>query len=128
MQDALWEFGAEGEEPAPPRRPAAPKPRGYHRRGLDRCLKCEQPVEVFRIALGEGYDAVVPGEYPSARVPEDAARHLVRGLLWPGRDGGDWSRIQHRAVCPEEAMPEDRELLAMWRFLKVRRRARAEGS
>ena len=128
MQDALWNFEEEGREPTPPGKPAAREPRRYHRRGLDRCLRCEQPVEVFRIALGEGYDAVVPGEYPSARVPEEAARHLVRGQLWPGRDSGGWSRIHHRAVCPEEAMPEDPELLAMWRMLRVRRRARAEGS
>ena len=128
MQDALWNFEAEEPEPAPPRRPAAREPRRYTHRGLDRCLKCEQPVEVFRTAPEEGYDAVVPGEYPSARVPEDAAAHLVRGRLWPGRDSGGWSRIRHRAVCPEEAMPEDPELLAMWRLLKVRKRARAEGA
>jgi hypothetical protein len=128
VQDALWNFEPEDQQPTPPRRPAPREARRYDHRGLDRCLKCEQPVEVFRIAPGEGYDAVVPGEYPSARVPEDAARHLVRGRLWPGRDPGGWSRIDHRAVCPDEAMPEDRELLAMWRTLKVRRRARAEGA
>jgi hypothetical protein len=128
VQDALWNIEPEGREPSPPVRPATRAPRRYDHRGLDRCLKCEQPVEVFRIAPGEGYDAVVPGEYPSARVPEEAARHLVRGRLWPGRDPGGWSRIQHRAVCPDEAMPEDRELLAMWRSLRVRRRARAEGA
>jgi hypothetical protein len=127
VQDALWEFEPEGREPTPRRAPAKPGPRRYTRRGLDHCLKCEQPVEVFPIAPGEGYDAVVPGEYPSERVPEDAARHLVRGRLWAGRDSGGWSRIHHRAVCPDEAMPEDPELLAMWRALRVRRRARAEG-
>jgi len=126
VQDALWNIEPEGREPSPPPRSAGREVRRYDHRGLDRCLKCEQPVEVFRIAPGEGYDAVVPGEYPSARVPEEAARHLVRGRLWPGRDPGGWSRIQHRAVCPDEAMPEDLELLAMWRSLKVRRRARAE--
>jgi hypothetical protein len=62
VQDALWDFESEGREPTPPRRPAAPEPRRYTRRGLDRCPKCEQPVEVFQIAPGEGYDAVVPGE------------------------------------------------------------------
>lgn len=140
MQDALWDFEAEGDGgPAggpqrperrqrpgerPQERPARPE---YSRRGLDRCPACGQPVEVFALALTEGaYDAVVPGEYPSGRVPEDAARHVVRGRLWPGRDPGGWSRIGHRAVCPEEAMPEDRELLAMWRALRVRRRVRAE--
>ena len=128
MQEALWGSEPEGGEPTRPARPAARGPRGYHQRGLDRCPKCEQPVEVFPIAPDEGYDAVVPGEYPSARVPEDAARHLVRGRLWPGLDPGGWSRIHHRAVCPEEAMPEDPELLAMWRMLKVRRRAQAERS
>ena len=131
MQEALWGLEPEDGEPTPPpapRRKAAREPRRYHRRGLDQCLKCEQPVEVFPTAPNEGYDAVVPGEYPSERVPEEAARHLVRGRLWLGRDPGGWSRIQHRAVCPEEAMPEDRELLAMWRLLKVRRRARAERS
>jgi hypothetical protein len=128
VQDALWNIEPEGAEPTPPRRPAAREPRRYDHRGLDRCLKCEQPVEVFRVALGEGYDAVVPGEYPSARVPEEAASHLVRGQLWPGRDSGGWSRIRHHAVCPDEAMPEDPELLAMWRMLRVRRRARAEGA
>ena len=128
MQDALWDFESEGGEPTPPPRRAAREPHRYRRRGLDRCPKCDQPVEVFPVALGEGYDAVVPGEYPSFRVPEDAARHLVRGQLWPGRDSGGWSRIHHRAVCPDEAMPEDPELLAMWRLLRVRRRARAEGS
>lgn len=128
MQDALWNIEPEDPQPTPPRRPAPREARRYDHRGLDRCLKCEQPVEVFRTAPVEGYDAVVPGEYPSARVPEDAARHLVRGRLWPGRDPGGWSRIHHRAVCPDEAMPEDRELLAMWRALRVRRRARAEGA
>lgn len=137
MQDALWDFEADGEGapaggPRRPERQQRPRERPqarpeYGRRGLDRCRACGQPVEVFALALTEGaYDAVVPGEYPSARVPEDAARHVVRGRLWPGRDPGGWSRIRHRAVCPEEAMPEDRELLAMWRALRVRRRARAE--
>lgn len=132
MQDALWDFEAEGDgKPAGgPRRPARreqPPRQGYHRRGVDRCPVCGQPVEVFALALADGaYDAVVPGEYPSGRVPEDAARHVVRGRLWPGRDPGGWSRIWHRAVCPDEAMPEDRELLAMWRALRVRRRAQAE--
>lgn len=125
MQDALWDFESEGAEPKPGRPPAAREPRRYRRRGVDRCPKCEQPVEVFPLAQGEGYDAVVPGEYPSARVPEEAARHVVRGRLWPGRDSGGWSRIHHRAVCPDEAMPEDRELLQMWRALRVRRRARS---
>ena len=135
MQEALWNIDQDGEDegqapqerpgrrPGPARRGAAA---GYRRRGLDRCPKCEQPVEVFQLALGEGYDAVVPGEYPSARVPQDAARHLVRGRLWPGRDSGGWSRILHRSVCPDEAVPEDPELLAMWRALRVRRRARTE--
>ena len=127
MQDALWDFESADREPTPRPAPAARQPRRYTRRGLDRCPKCEQAVEVFPIALGEGFDAVVPGEYPSARVPEDAARHLVRGKLWAGRDATGWSRIDHRAVCPDEAMPEDPELLAMWRSLRVRRRARAEG-
>ena len=153
MQEALWDFEPEGGGRRAPRRPAEesgghggegdgnggserdggargrrgePGPRGYLRRGLDRCPRCGQPVEVFQLALGEDYDAVVPGEYPSARVPEDAARHLVRGRLWRGRDSGGWSRVWHRAVCPEEAMPEHPELLAMWRVLRVRRRAQAE--
>jgi hypothetical protein len=131
VQDALWDFEADGgggkpaaAVPRPARR--EPGPKGYRRRGLDRCPVCGQPVEVFAVAPAEGYDAVVPGEYPSARVPEDAARHLVRGRLWLGRDPGGWSRIWHRAVCPDEAMPEDPELLAMWRSLRVRRRAQAE--
>jgi Family of unknown function (DUF6083) len=126
VQDALWDFPPEGGGPAVPPRPPAPEPHRYRRRGLDRCPKCGQQVEVFPVAQAERYDAVVPGEYPSARVPEDAARHLVRGRLWPGRDSGDWSRIEHRAVCPDEAMPEDPELLRMWRALRVRRRARSE--
>lgn len=136
MQEALWNIDqdGEGDGPAdgtaerPARRPGQARraAAGYQRRGLDRCPGCGQPVEVFQLALGEGYDAVVPGEYPSGRVPEDAARHLVRGRLWPGRDSGGWSRILHRCVCPEEAMPEDPELLAMWRALRVRRRARTE--
>jgi len=131
VQDALWDFEPDGEgKPAPgPRQPGRRErePHRYRRRGLDRCPACGQPVEVFAVALAEEFDAVVPGEYPSGRVPEDAARHLVRGRLWPGRDPGGWSRIRHRAVCPDEAMPEDPELLAMWRALRVRRRARAEG-
>ena len=127
MQDALWNIEPEGDEPTPRPAPAARKARRYTHRGLDRCPKCEQAVEVFPVAPGEGFDAVVPGEYPSARVPEDAARHLVRGRLWLGRDATGWSRIHHRAVCPDEAMPEDPELLAMWRSLRVRRRVRAEG-
>jgi hypothetical protein len=127
VQDALWDFEAQDAEPRPGRPAGAREPCRYRRRGVDRCPKCEQPVEVFPLAQGEGYDAVVPGEYPSARVPEEAARHVVRGRLWPGRDSGGWSRIHHRAVCPDEAMPEDRELLQMWRALRVRRRARAEG-
>ncbi|HTJ72170.1 MAG TPA: DUF6083 domain-containing protein [Actinospica sp.] len=130
MQDALWEFEPEGGGATPPQParqlPREREPHRYRRRGLDRCPKCEQPVEVFPVALGEGFAAVVPGEYPSARVPEDAARHVVRGQLWPGLDSGGWSRIDHRAVCPEEAMPEDPELLRMWRALRVRRRARSE--
>lgn len=154
MQDALWDFEADGAggpaggpqrpdprqrqgqrpaerrggRPGPGEQPQERRARaGYGRRGLDQCPACGQPVEVFALALTEGaYDAVVPGEYPSGRVPEEAARHVVRGRLWPGRDPGGWSRIRHRSVCPEEAMPEDRELLAMWRALRVRRRARAE--
>jgi hypothetical protein len=133
VQDALWDFEPEpgGGKPAPAaaRRTSARaerEPHRYQRRGVDSCPQCGQPVEVFAVAPAVGYDAVVPGEYPSARVPEDAARHLVRGRLWPGRDPGGWSRIWHRAVCPEEAMPEDPELFAMWRALRVRRRARAE--
>jgi len=129
VQEGLWNFEPESEEPAAPAapgHPAARAPHRYRRRGLDRCPKCDQPVEVFPVAPGEGYDAVVPGEYPSARVAEDAAGHVVRGRLWTGRDPGGWSRIQHRAVCPDEAMPEDPELLAMWRALRVRRRARAD--
>ena len=131
MQDALWNFEPDGDgrpddTPGRPVRRAREQHR-YLRRGLDRCPVCGQPVEVFALALTEGaYDAVVPGEYPSPRVPEDAARHVVRGRLWPGRDPGGWTRIWHRAVCPDEAMPEDRELLAMWRSLRVRRRAQAE--
>jgi Family of unknown function (DUF6083) len=135
VQEALWnpdpddDGGAGGRERTGPR-PAAPPRRAardaYRRRGLDRCPRCGQAVEVFQLALGEGYDAVVPGEYPSARVAQDAAGHLVRGRLWPGRDSGGWSRIVHRAVCPDEAMPEDPELLAMWRALRVRKRAQAE--
>lgn len=134
MQEALWNIDEDGEGPdegeRPARRPGQARraPAGYHRRGLDRCPGCGQPVEVFRLALEEAYDAVVPGEYPSARVPEDAAHHLVRGRLWPGRDSGGWSRILHRSVCPQEAMPEDPELLAMWRALRVRRRARTEAA
>jgi hypothetical protein len=127
VQDALWDSEPEGGGPTAPQRPPAREPHRYRRRGLDRCPKCDQPVEVFPIALAEGYDAVVPGEYPSARVPEDAARHLVRGQLWAGRDSGGWSRIHHRAVCPDEAMPEDPELLRMWRMLRVRKRVRSEG-
>ena len=139
MQEPLWnpepdddvsgDGGKGGRErtgqrpPAPPRRIARD---AYRRRGLDRCPNCGQAVEVFQLALGEGYDAVVPGEYPSARVAQDAAGHLVRGRLWPGRDSGGWSRILHRAVCPDEAMPEDPELLAMWRSLRVRKRAQTE--
>jgi hypothetical protein len=130
VQETLWDFppdgGGEGESGGARDRREPPPPHSYRRRGLDRCPRCGQPVEVFQIALGEAYDAVVPGEYPSARVPEDAARHLVRGRLWPGRDSGGWSRIRHHAVCPEEAMPEHPELLAMWRALRVRRRAQAE--
>lgn len=126
MQDALWDFEPEGGGPTAPQRPPAREPHRYRRRGLDRCPKCDQPVEVFPIALAEGFDAVVPGEYPTARVPEDAARHVVRGQMWPGRDSGGWSRIHHRAVCPDEAMPEDPELLQMWRTLRVRKRARSE--
>jgi hypothetical protein len=137
VQDALWNLepddgdaDGEGGRARTGRRPAAPPRRAprdaYRRRGLDRCPNCGQAVEVFQVALGEGFDAVVPGEYPSARVAEDAARHLVRGRLWPGRDSGGWSRILHRAVCPDEAMPEDPELLAMWRALRVRKRAQAE--
>lgn len=125
MQDALWDFESAGDGPSAPQRPPVREPHRYRRRGLDRCPKCDQPVEVFPIALADGYDAVVPGEYPSARVPEDAARHVVRGKLWPGRDSGGWSRIEHRAVCPDEAMPEDPELLRMWRALRVRRQARS---
>ncbi|HET9173394.1 MAG TPA: DUF6083 domain-containing protein [Actinospica sp.] len=128
MQDALWDFEADGGgAPRPQGRPPAGEPHRYRRRGLDRCPKCGHPVEVFPIAQAEGYDAVLPGEYPSTRVPEDAARHVVRGQLWPGRDPAGWSRIHHLAVCPDEAMPEDRELLQMWRTLRVRRRARLEG-
>ena len=128
MQETLWDFPPD-DGPAPPSASPRPAPApGYRRRGLDRCPLCEQPVEVFPLALGSGFDAVVPGEYPTARVPEDAARHIVRGRLWPGRDPGGWSRIWHRAVCPEEATPEDTELLAMWRALRVRRRARAEAA
>jgi hypothetical protein len=131
VQDALWDFEPDGpDKPAgAQRRPAGRErePHRYRRRGLDQCPSCGQPVEVFAVAPAEGYDAVVPGEYPSARVPEDAARHLVRGRLWLGRDPGGWSRIWHRAVCPDEAMPEDPELLAMWRTLRVRRRVKAEG-
>lgn len=163
MQDALWDFEpdgaatpAGGQRPTDAGRVREPARRGFHRRGLDECPRCGQPVEVFALAMtgarggagpaggaeagigagagiaaaegGVAYDAVVPGEYPSARVPEEAARHLVRGRLWPGRDPGGWSRICHRAVCPDEAMPEDPELLAMWRTLRVRRRARAEAA
>jgi hypothetical protein len=126
VQDALWDFESEGSGTSAPRRPPVREARRYQRRGLDRCPKCDQPVEVFPIALGEGYDAVVPGEYPSARVAEEAARHVVRGKLWSGRDSGGWSRIAHRAVCPDEAMPEDPELLRMWRALRVRRQARLQ--
>jgi hypothetical protein len=126
VQDALWDFEPGAARQSPPSRPAAREAHRYRRRGLDRCPKCEQAVEVFPVALVEGFDAVVPGEYPSARVPEDAARHVVRGQLWPGRDSGGWSRIHHRAVCPDEAMPEDPELLQMWRALRVRKRASAE--
>jgi len=130
VQETLWEFPPD-DGAAPPTGSArsAPVPTpGYRRRGLDQCPLCEQPVEVFPLALGSGFDAVVPGEYPTARVPEDAARHIVRGRLWPGRDPGGWSRIWHRAVCPEEATPEDAELLEMWRALRVRRRARSEAA
>ena len=130
VQETLWEFPPE-DGAAPPSASARPTPAsgpGYRRRGLDRCPLCDQPVEVFPLALGSGFDAVVPGEYPTARVPEDAARHIVRGRLWPGRDPGGWSRIWHRAVCPEEATPEDAELLEMWRALRVRRRARSEAA
>ena len=140
MQEALWNpepdddgsggDGADAARERTGRRPAAPARRttrdAYRHRGLDRCPNCGQAVEVFQLALGEGYDAVVPGEYPSARVAQDAAGHLVRGRLWPGRDSGGWSRILHRAVCPDEAMPEDPELLAMWRALRVRKRVQAE--
>jgi hypothetical protein len=141
VQEALWDFDGEGggdgggrhgarrpDHGEPGRDPAepAPGPGRYRRRGLDRCPKCGHPVEVFRSAFGEEFEALLPGEYPSARVPQDAARHLVRGQLWPGRDAGGWSRIRHAAVCPDEAMPEDPELLAMWRTLRVRRRARDE--
>ena len=128
MQDGLWNLEPEGSgtTDAARSRPPAREPHRYRRRGVDRCPKCGHPVEVFPIALSEGFDAVVPGEYPSARVPEDAARHVVRGQLWPGRDTGGWSRIHHLAVCPDEAMPEDRELLQMWRMLRVRKRARLE--
>lgn len=127
MQETLWDFPPD-DGPVPPSAAARPAstPVGYRHRGLDRCPLCEQPVEVFPLALGSGFDAVVPGEYPTARVPEDAARHIVRGRLWPGRDPGGWSRIWHKAVCPEEATPEDVELLEMWRALRVRRRARSE--
>jgi hypothetical protein len=130
VQETLWEFPPE-DGAAPSSASARPAPAagpGYRRRGLDRCPLCEQPVEVFPLALGSGFDAVVPGEYPTARVPEDAARHIVRGRLWPGRDPGGWTRIWHRAVCPEEATPEDVELLEMWRALRVRRRARSEAA
>ena len=126
MQDALWDFEPEGAGASGPGRPADRVPHRYRHRGLERCPACGHPVEVFPVALSEGYDAVVPGEYPSARVPEDAAVHVVRGRLWPGRDAGGWSRIRHRAVCPDEAMPEDRELLQMWRTLRVRKQARLE--
>lgn len=128
MQEALWNDEPESGEPTPAKRPDRREPHHYRRRGLDSCPRCGQPVEVFPVALAEGYDAVVPGEYPSARVPEDAARHLVRGRLWPGLDNGGWSRISHRAVCPDEAMPEDPELLAMWRALRLRKRTHALGN
>lgn len=131
VQETLWEFppddGTVPPSAASARSAPVPTP-GYRRRGLDRCPLCEQPVEVFPLALGSGFDAVVPGEYPTARVPEDAARHIVRGRLWPGRDPGGWSRIWHPAVCPEEATPEDAELLEMWRALRVRRRAKSEAA
>ncbi len=128
MQETLWDFPPD-DGPAPSAASARPAPApGYRRRGLDRCPLCEQPVEVFPLAVGSGFDAVVPGEYPTARVPEDAARHIVRGRLWLGRDAGGWTRIWHRAVCPDEATPEDAELLEMWRALRVRRRARAEAA
>jgi hypothetical protein len=126
VQDALWNIEPDDGGPSAPERPTVREPHRYKRRGLDRCPKCGESVEVFPVAPAEGYDAVVPGEYPSARVPEDAARHVVRGRLWPGRDSTGWSRIQHRAVCPDEAMPEDPELLRMWRTLRVRKRTRTE--
>jgi hypothetical protein len=126
VQDALWNIEPDDGGPSAPDRPPAREPHRYKRRGLDRCPKCGESVEVFPVAPAEGYDAVVPGEYPSARVPEDAARHVVRGRLWPGRDSTGWSRIHHRAVCPDEAMPEDPELLRMWRTLRVRKRTRSE--
>jgi hypothetical protein len=126
VQDALWNIEPDDGGPSAPERPTVREPHRYKRRGLDRCPKCGESVEVFPVAPAEGYDAVVPGEYPSARVPEDAARHVVRGRLWPGRDSTGWSRIQHRAVCPDEAMPEDPELLRMWRTLRVRKRTRSE--
>jgi hypothetical protein len=128
VQETLWDSPDDGTAPSSASARPIPVPApGYRRRGLDRCPLCEQPVEVFPLALGSGFDAVVPGEYPTARVPEDAARHIVRGRLWPGRDPGGWSRIWHRAVCPEEATPEDVELLEMWRALRVRR-ARTEAA
>jgi hypothetical protein len=126
VQDALWNIEPDDGGPSAPDRPPDRPPDRYKRRGLDRCPKCGESVEVFPVAPAEGYDAVVPGEYPSARVPEDAARHVVRGRLWPGRDSTGWSRIHHRAVCPDEAMPEDPELLRMWRTLRVRKRTRSE--
>jgi hypothetical protein len=92
----------------------------YRRRGPNRCPDCGQRVDVFPLAMNPGFVALVPGEYPSRRVPDEAAVHVSRGHMWEGRDGSSDTRVLHESVCPAGPRPEHPELSEMWRRLRIR--------